>query len=112
MKGEILNKKLLNQLDYGRTCEGRIGCELITNNENSAWISIVKDRLSQKYVLEYLELNSEYDINGCGYDYDKYLLKREFSTFQSIEELEMELSKLNFDTKSMKPIANVEHPVW
>jgi len=112
-----LSNRQINQLLYGKTCNGRLGCEIKNSldiEENKSWISIVKKIMEGEryFELEYVQLNSDYCEDVHGYDYDMFLNKREFFRFDSIDSLEIGLCKWVENFAELKPIASINHPIW
>ena len=122
-----LNEKILNQLRYGKSSSGRVGCKVSAtgdNKNNHAWISIQMIKgadLSTEiikewfiaYEVEYIELDEKYNEEEYGMDVDLLLLRKEhFYNIKNVGELERTLRKWIDDFSIIEPISNVGHPIY
>jgi hypothetical protein len=120
-----LSEKILNQLQYGKTSKGMVGCKVQATGENKsnhAWIGIemmkhydMQTEITKEYFIafevEYVELDEKYNAEEDVLDYDLFLVKKErFFNIKTVEELENILRKWVEDFTIIQPIANVGHP--
>lgn len=120
-----LNEKILNQLRYGKTSNGRVGCKVCAtgnNKNNHAWISIqmikgtdLSTEIMKEYFIayevEYIELDEKYNEEEYGQDVDLCLVRKvHYYNIKDVEELEQILQNWIDDFSIIEPISNVGHP--
>ncbi len=118
--------KILNQLKNGRTADGKVGAKVNPtgdNPDNFAWITVemIKGADCRKpivryyflhYEIVYVEFRADYIEEIHGYDWDQFLVRTE--TYHNIKdemELEQLLGKWLDDVNTLRPMANIDHPM-
>jgi len=118
--------KILNQLRHGKMADGKVGAKVSptgSNPNNQAWITVRMNKGADcrgsitryyflSYQIEYTEFRADYDEELHGLDWDYFLVRTEiFHNIKDEVELEKLLGKWLKDVNTLKPVANIEHPM-